>query len=183
MDFTAPAQLVGYLAFFLGVIAFAQRLDWKLKFLVGSECVAYTAHFFLLGNNAAAVSAALASLRTFASLKTRSAWVAGFFLLANIVLGLAVATSWAAIFPIAAGVSGTVAVFFLRGVAMRLLLLCATLCWLTNNILSGSIGGTLLESSIALVNATTMLRLWWTGRVPQRTRRGAASPGPLRRGA
>ena len=43
---------------------------------------------------------------------------------------------------------------------MRLLLLVATLCWLTNNILSGSIGGTLLESTIAAVNTATTVRLW-----------------------
>ena len=167
MDFTAPSQLVGYLAFFLGITAFAQRIDWRLKFLVASECVAYTLHFFLLGNNAAAVSAALSALRTFASLKTHSPWVAGFFLVLNLVLGMAVANSWTAIFPIMAGLSGTVAVFLLRGVGMRLLLLCATLCWLTNNILSGSIGGTLLESSIAVVNGATMWRLWRSGRLHQ----------------
>jgi hypothetical protein len=160
MDFTAPAQLVGYLAFVLGIIAFSQRIDWRLKFLVASECVVYTAHFFLLGNNAAAVSAALSALRTFASLKTHSPWVAGFFLVLNLALGIGVATSWTAVFPILAGLSGTVAVFFLRGIGMRLVLLCATLCWLTNNILSGSIGGTLLESCIAVVNGTTMWRLW-----------------------
>jgi len=48
---------------------------------------------------------------------------------------------------------------------MRALLLGATLCWLTNNILSGSIGGTMLESIIAAVNTTTMLRLWRAGRL------------------
>ncbi|UJX41398.1 YgjV family protein [Desulfovibrio sp. JY] len=165
MDFTAPSQIVGYVAFALGIFAFAQRIDWRLKFLVASECVAYTLHFYLLGNNAASVSAALSAMRTFASLKTRSAWVAGFFLVLNLVLGVAVATSWTAVFPIMAGLSGTVAVFFLRGIGMRLGLLCATLCWLTNNILSGSIGGTMLESSIAVVNATTMLRLWRAGRL------------------
>lgn len=164
MDFASPAQLLGYLAFVIGIVAFAQRIDRRLKFLVASECVVYTAHFFLLGNNAAAVSAALAAIRTFASLKTHSPWVAGFFLLLNLSLGAAVAGSWTAAFPIAAGLSGTVAVFFLRGISLRLLLFCATLCWLANNVLSGSIGGTLLESCIAVVNGTTMWRLWRAGR-------------------
>ena len=164
MDFFTPAQLLGYLAFILGITAFAQRIDWRLKFLVATECVIYTAHFYLLGNNAAAVSAALSALRTFASLKTRSPWVAGFFLVLNLALGLAVATSWTAAFPIAAGLSGTIGVFFLRGIGMRQLLLCATLCWLINNVLSGSIGGTLLEACIAVVNGVTMLRLWRVGK-------------------
>ena len=164
MDFTAPSQIVGYVAFALGILAFAQRIDWRLKFLVASECVVYTFHFFLLGNNAAAVSAALSALRTFSSLKTRSPWVAGFFLVLNLLLGVAVATGWTAVFPIGAGIAGTVGVFFLRGIGMRLLLFCATLCWLTNNVLSGSIGGTLLEACIAVVNGTTMWRLWRAGR-------------------
>lgn len=164
MDFTAPAQLVGYVAFALGVTAFAQRIDWRLKLLVASECAVYTLHFHLLGNDTAAVSAGLSTLRMFASLRTRSPWVAAFFLAANIGLGAALATSAMSWFSIGAGVCGTVAVFFLTGIGMRAMLFAATLCWLANNILSGSIGGTLLESIIAVVNGATMLRLWWERR-------------------
>ena len=58
---------------------------------------------------------------------------------------------------------------------MRLLLLVTTLCWLANNILSGSIGGTLLEAIIALVNGATMLRLWRQGRVREDGRAGRTS--------
>ena len=166
MDFFTPAQVVGYLAFALGVVAFAQRIDRRLKFLVASECVVYTAHFVLLGNNPAAASALIAAIRMFASLKTRSPYVAAVFLATNLVFGIALATSWTAVFAIGAGLAGTIAVFFLKGLAMRGLLLVATLCWLTNNILSGSIGGTLLESSIATVNAVTILRLWRAARHP-----------------
>lgn len=83
MDVFSPAQLLGYLAFVLGVVAFAQRIDWRLKLLV--------------------------------------------------------ATSWTAVFAIGAGLAGTVAAFFLTGIGLRALLLVATLCWLTNNRLSGSI--------------------------------------------
>uniref|UniRef100_I2Q600 Bacterial inner membrane protein n=1 Tax=Desulfovibrio sp. U5L TaxID=596152 RepID=I2Q600_9BACT len=160
MDFTAPAQLVGYVAFVLGVTAFAQRIDWRLKLLVATECAVYTLHFYLLGNNAASLSAGLSTLRMFASLKTRSPWVAAFFLVSNIGLGAALATSAMSWFSIAAGVCGTVAVFFLTGIGMRAVLFLATLCWLANNVLSGSIGGTLLESIIAVVNGATMVRLW-----------------------
>lgn len=160
MDFTSPAQIVGYVAFLLGVTAFAQRIDWRLKVLIAAECVAYTVHFYLLGNYAASFSAGLSTVRMFASLKTRSPWVAGFFLAANIGLGAALATSAMAWFSIGAGVCGTVAVFFLKGIGMRAVLFAATLCWLANNILSGSIGGTLLEGIIAVVNGATMLRLW-----------------------
>lgn len=164
MDFFSPAQMVGYVAFILGVAAFAQRIDWKLKVLIAVECLAYTVHFAMLGNGAASFSAALSAVRMFVSLKTRSPYLAGFFLAANIVLGVWLAGSWTAVFSIAAGCSGTVAAFFLTGLRLRGLLFFATLCWLANNIASGSIGGTLLESIIAGVNGATMWRLWRAGR-------------------
>jgi hypothetical protein len=163
MDAFSPAQLVGYLAFVLGVIGFAQRIDWRLKLLVASECVVYTVHFSLLGNNPAAASAAISATRMFVALRTRSPALAVLFLLLNLVLGVVLAESWTACFAIGAGLAGTAAVFFLKGIGMRVLLLGATLCWLTNNILSGSIGGTLLESIIAVVNAATIVRLRRSG--------------------
>jgi hypothetical protein len=49
--------------------------------------------------------------------------------------------------------------FLMRGVRMRLMLLVSTSLWLTNNILSGSIGGTLLETTIATINIITITRL------------------------
>ena len=55
MDFFSPAQIAGYATFVLGVVAFAQRIDWRLKVLVACECVVYGVHFILLGNNPAAV--------------------------------------------------------------------------------------------------------------------------------
>jgi hypothetical protein len=61
--------------------------------------------------------------------------------------------------PIIAFCIATVAVFFLQGVTMRLCFLSSTLLWLVNNIASGSIGGTLLEATIAVVNVSTILRM------------------------
>ena len=49
--------------------------------------------------------------------------------------------------------------FLMRGVRMRVVLLMSTSLWLTNNILSGSIGGTLLETTIATINIITITRL------------------------
>jgi hypothetical protein len=38
-------------------------------------------------------------------------------------------------------------------------LLSSTACWLTNNVLTGSVGGTVLESLIAAASVTTIVRL------------------------
>ena len=46
---------------------------------------------------------------------------------------------------------------------MRLLMLCGTWLWIANNVIVGSIGGTALEVTIAVVNTTTILRLYRRG--------------------
>ena len=153
------AQSVGYVAFLLGASAFLQRNDRRLKFLNGSQCVFYALHFALLGNNPAAGSLVVSAARSFLSIKTRSRWLAAFFLVLNVAVGAALAHSRLGWLPIAGGCFATAALFLLRGIPMRLVLLASTLCWLANNILSGSIGGTMLEITIASANISTMVRL------------------------
>jgi len=53
----------------------------------------------------------------------------------------------------------TYAAFCLRGVPMRLCFLASTAAWLVNNLLSGSIGGTMLETCIAIANIATVVNL------------------------
>jgi hypothetical protein len=153
------AQCVGYAAFLLGASAFLQKNDRRLKFLNGSQCVFYAAHFALLANYPAAGSLAVSAARSFLSLKSRSRWLAFFFLLANIAVGVALAHSRAGWMPIAGGCLATIALFLMRGVPMRFVLLASTLCWLTNNLISGSIGGTMLETTITFANISTIVRL------------------------
>jgi hypothetical protein len=43
---------------------------------------------------------------------------------------------------------------------MRLLMLCGTVLWTTNNVISGSIGGVVLKIVVALMNASTIRRLY-----------------------
>lgn len=43
---------------------------------------------------------------------------------------------------------------------MRLLMLCGTGLWIANNVIVGSIGGTALEVTIAVVNSITIIRLY-----------------------
>jgi hypothetical protein len=53
----------------------------------------------------------------------------------------------------------TIAIFTMRGVPFRSVLLASTLLWLANNILTGSVGGTLLELANATVNISTIIRM------------------------
>ena len=159
MHFGSPAQCVGYVAFVLGVWAFSQKDDRRLKFLNASECLAYSVHFALLGNPSASASSLVSAIRSFLALKIRSPFLAALIIAVNVALGFKFATGVAGWLPVVASCSATVAVFLLRGIPMRMLLLMSTMLWLANNILSGSIGGTLLECIIGTVNTITMTRM------------------------
>jgi hypothetical protein len=158
-DFLSPAQIVGYLAFVLGVAAFLQKNDVRLKWLNAIQNIAYVAHFILLDNPAAIVSCGLGAFRFALSVKYSNLWLAIGFIVANVGLGLAVMDGPLGLFPIVGSCVATWAVFRLKGLPMRFLLLVATACWLTNNILCGSIGGTLLEAFIGVANVTTIVRM------------------------
>lgn len=147
------------MAFALGVASFLQRDDRRFKLFMTGECIAYVVHFLLLGVATAAASSLVSVARSVTSIYSRSAWFAGGFVALNIVLGLQFATTWWSWFPLLASCIGTLALFLLEGVRMRLAMLAGTLLWLANNILSGSIGGTALELVIAATNGYTIFRM------------------------
>jgi len=165
----SPAQLVGYVAFALGVYAFLQKDDRRLKAMIGVQASSYAVHFLLLGSTAAAAASAVTAVRSVLSLYTRSRYVALAILATHLAVGFATAKSLAGWLPVLASCLGTIGFFFLEGIRLRLILLNATACWLANNLILGSIGGTLLELLLGAVNATTTYRLW-------RADRRAASP-------
>jgi len=171
MQFFSLTQCVGYVALVLGVAAFLQKADRRLKLLIAAECVAYAVHFGMLANIPASLSASITCLRSLLSLRTRSRWVAALFIGINIAIGAAFAKTAVGWFPVIASCLGTLAFFMLEGIPMRLVLLVCTLLWLANNILSRSIGGTVLETTIALANISTLIRLFLS---PART---GVSPG------
>lgn len=159
IDFFAPAQWVGYAAFVLGVASFLQTSDRHFKRLMTAECAAYVVHFAMLGNPTAVASSLVSMVRSWLSLHTASPWVAAAVVAVNIALGSWLAekpTDW---LPLVASCLGTLALFLLKGVRMRLLMLVGTACWIANNIIAGSVGGTALELVVAAVNVVTIVRL------------------------
>lgn len=154
-----PAQCLGYVALALGVTAFLQKDDRRLKFLNATQSLFYLAHFALLGKYSASMSSLVSSTRSYLSLKTRSPWVALVMLVLGVALGAHYARDAYGYLPILSTAFGTIAIFFLHGVRMRLLLLFCTAMWLVNNLHSGSIGGSLLEFFVATANSFTMARL------------------------
>jgi hypothetical protein len=159
IDWFSPAQCVGYAAFALGVGSFLQKDDRRFKIFMAAECLAYIIHFALLGRPTAVASSTMSLLRSVLSLYTRSKWVALFVVATNLALGLALATRPSDWLPLGASCIGTLALFLLEGVRMRLAMLCGTVLWIVNNVIAGSVGGTALEVVIAVVNVVTIRRM------------------------
>jgi hypothetical protein len=158
-DWFSPAQLFGYVAFVLGVGCFLQIDDRRFKWFMTGECLAYVVHFALLGNPTAVASSLISMTRSLLSLRTRSKWVAVVVVAANIGFGLAIAKQPSDWLPLTASCLGTIALFTLQGIPMRLLMLCGTGLWIANNLIAGSIGGTALEVVVAAVNLVTIARM------------------------
>lgn len=173
------AQLVGYAAFFLGVLSFLQRDDRRLRGMIGAQAFSYAVHFFLLGSTVAGLASLITSTRAFISLVTRSRRVAILILAVNLGMGLLTVRTAVGWLPVVATSAGTIAFFWFEGLSMRFILLGSTACWLTNDLIVGSIGGTMLELFIGATNLSTCYRLWRAARARE-LRTPPSTPAPER---
>lgn len=155
----SPAQTVGYLAFFLGVVAFSQKIDRRLKMFSACQGAVYSLHFLLLGNLPACAAAFLSGTRSALAIRYRWLALGAILIVLNVAAGIAFVRTPAGWLPVVGACIATAAMFTLDGVPMRLGLLASTFLWLTNDIVSGSIGGTLLELTIAAVSSSTIWRM------------------------
>jgi hypothetical protein len=159
MGLFSAAQVAGYIALALGITAFLQKSDDRLKLYNAAQGLVYALHFVLLGHLPACASALLSSLRSFLALRYRS-WLLGTVIVCvNVGLGAVFsrnATGW---LPVIGSCIATIAIFTMSGIPFRCVLLASTLLWLAHNILTGSIGGTVLEVANAVINISTMIRM------------------------
>lgn len=155
----SPAQALGYLALVAGVGCFLQTEDRRFKQFMALECLAYLLHFWLLGQPTAVASSLVSLARSVAAMVSRSRWLALLFVGLNIGLGAWLHAGWSSLLPLVASCLGSLALFLLQGIAMRLVMLAGTLCWVANNLIVGSVGGTLLELVVAAVNGVTIWRM------------------------
>ena len=158
-DLFSTAQMFGHAALLVSLVTFSRKRDTQFKgWLVGQNLL-YAIHFFLMGNLAAMVGSTLSSTRTLLSLYTRSLVVIAILLTANVLLGFWVVKAARNVIPLTATAIATVAMFRLHGLQLRCVMLLCTILWLINNILTGSIGGTAMESMIAVMSCITIFRL------------------------
>ena len=159
MGIFSPAQVAGYVALVVGITAFLQKNDDRLKLFNGSQGLVYALHFVLLGNLPASASALLSSMRSFLALRYRS-WLLGLVILLVMAgMGALLVEQPRGWLPVIGSCIATIAIFTMRGIPFRCALLASTILWLANNLLSGSIGGTVLELVNATANITTMIRM------------------------
>ncbi|WP_413729371.1 YgjV family protein [Sodalis sp. RH22] len=152
------AQGVGVLAFFVGITMFIKRDDRKFKLQLALYSFIIGCHFFLMGANAAGMSAVLNALRTVISTRTRSILVMFAFIILTLALGLSEVKHAVELLPIIGTVISTWALFRTRGLTTRCVMWCSTAGWVIHNIWLGSIGGSLIEGSFLIVNGINIVR-------------------------
>ncbi|SEF64965.1 YgjV family protein [Vibrio hangzhouensis] len=160
IDWLFVGQLLGFLSFGLGMATFYQKDDKQLKILMVVFNINHLIHYFLLGSLVSVVASALSASRTLASIFTQSRLVAWAFIVVAVVFGLFVSEGAIHIWPILGTAIGTYCVFMLKGIEMRVGFLIGATCWLINNIIVGSIGGTLLEATLIVTNSVTIYRMY-----------------------
>lgn len=157
------AQLFGFASFFVGLYAFYQKRDCKLKLWMAVLCLLNVVHFVLLQSFSSAFCATVSMVRNLITIKIRSKWVMLVFMLFSIAGYFSIQRP-SEILGVTGICVGTYSLFMLEGVKLRVGLLTGSLLWLGNNIALGSIGGSLLEACSAAMNAITLYRLYFEQR-------------------
>lgn len=153
------AQLFGCVSLAFGIASLLQKNDFKLKLFMCGLNVSHSLHFFLLGAYPAMTASLVSVLRTTLSLRYRSRYMAVIFIALIWILAWPHLHVLTDALPIVGSSIGTYALLSLKGVPMRIAFFFGGCCWLSNNILVGSLGGTLLESLLITVNLRTLLQL------------------------
>lgn len=154
-------QFFGLMALVLCVIAFSSKQDDRLLVLLLSANVAFALQFLVLGSwTAAALSLLVIGRIALARRYPGSKGAMAVVLTASGVATFFTWQGWADLPAVVAMVLGTVSMFMLRGIPMRIFLGLAALAWTFSHILVGSVGGTLAEALVLVTNAITIYRLY-----------------------
>ena len=160
LDHSVLGQIAGFLALALCVAAFLSKDDDQLLAVLILGNIAFAVQFAFFGAWVASAISALIILRIYLARRfPRHRGAALIMVLATIAVAAATWQGTADIFPLAAGIVGTIAMFMFRGIPMRLGLVIAGLCWIITNALIGSIGALAAEVLILLTNLATIIRL------------------------
>lgn len=158
---TVAGQFFGLVSLVLCVWAFSCKQDDRLLMLLLSANVAFALQFMFFESWTAAALSLLVIARVALARRYPGSKVAmSVVLAASGVAAVLTWQSWADLPAIVAMVLGTVGMFLLRGIPMRVSLGLAALAWTLSHILAGSVGGTLAEALVILTNTITIYRLY-----------------------
>ena len=153
-------QGLGLVGLALCLVAFSSKSDDRLLVILIAANVAFALHFVCFERWVPAGLTALIVLRIVLVRRYKGNRAV---MLAMLGAGLVTAVltwqgpqDW---FALTASVLGTVGMFMLHGVPMRVVLAGAAGAWTLNNLLIGSIGGSLAEGLILMTNLVTIARL------------------------
>ena len=153
-------QVCGLVALGFCIAGFANKNDDRLMVLLISANVAFALMFAFFESWTASALTVLVIVRITLARKYQGNWPIMLGMLAvNLVVAWATWKSITDVFPLAAAVFGTVGMFMLRGIPLRLMLAGAAISWMLNNIMIGSVGGTLAEGMVVITNFITIYRL------------------------
>lgn len=154
------AQIIGGIAFVCGVFAFLQKDDLKFRYGMVTFCFIMALHFFMMDAMVAAIGVTINGIRAFVSIKTQSRWVMWVFISLLIVMTVPQLNTPIEALTIIGSAAGTWALFSLRGIKVRSVILFNSCCWFTHNLWLGSVGGILVEGTFIIANLVTIYRMY-----------------------
>ncbi|HCM83693.1 MAG TPA: hypothetical protein DIS76_03910 [Rhodospirillaceae bacterium] len=158
------AQIIGYIAFAVTVLAFWQKRDKPLLLLNALACVFWVIHYFMLGAWVGAMTEALVGVRSYMSaymtdIKHKHMAAAG-FMLAFILVGIIGYRGWHDVLNVVACICGTLSMVYLTDFRLRYGMLVASGLWLMYNGLVGSMGGVMAGLILVLTQLLTLIRMY-----------------------
>lgn len=154
------AQIIGGIAFLVGITMFFNRNERRFKFQLAGYSTIMCVHFFMLGANAAGMSVLLSAIRTVVSIWWRNVWIMVLFIILPLLFAATRVKHPIEFLPVMGAMVSAWAMFRTSGTKMRSLMWCSTACWVIHNVWVHSIGGTLIESSFLVMNGFNIIRFY-----------------------
>ncbi len=153
------AQVVGLAAFAVNLYACLHTEERQFKRVIIAGCLLWAVHNSMLGADMAATLSVITAFRTLLSLNAANRKHAGPLLFLYLVLALGDKQSAYDWLPVCATFVGTVALFYLQGVALRIVHCLGAPLWIVHDLHYGSLAGVLSQTTMLLLTAFTVARM------------------------
>lgn len=153
------AQALGLAAMAIDVWGTTVKDDRKLTLTVACSSLVFAIHFMLLSATAGAANELVTTVRSAGATYYRKTWIGVAFVCTYVLLGFETIHSFVDVLPSLACILGTVAMYWCRGIHLRLLFAFAQVFWLLYSLHAKSIGGSCLYVILILGTARTAMAL------------------------